>query len=239
MTYPPCLADWAILLAIIVFMAIEVRLFARLFADRGVSRLSVYAYFIAYQWLLVGCVVVLWIAKERQWSDLLLGSPNPWGCGAGLVLGGAYIVLALRQRQAILNRPKLSRSARRQIAAFEPIAPHTPPERRVWTFAAITAGCCEEILFRGFLLTFVTSLAGLTAAVAANALLFGLYHAYYGWGGALKTAAFGLVLALIGLWSVSLVPVIIIHVAVDLFTGDVAYCILRKSAVTVAPSDAL
>lgn len=108
------------------------------------------------------------------------------------------------------------------------MAPHTPQERRLWTFVAITARCCEEVMFRGFMLTFFASVIGLIASVLVTVVLFGFFHLYYGWKGIMKTGAFGLVLTLLALWSVSLIPVIILHAGVDLNSGDLAYRVLSQ-----------
>jgi membrane protease YdiL (CAAX protease family) len=138
-----------------------------------------------------------------------------------------------------MKRPEIWDRIRRKLADIEPLSPHNAQERKLWTFVAITAGCCEEVLFRGFLLALFTSLAGLVAAVAITVSLFGLFHSYYGWKGILKTAAFGLFVTAIALWSASLVPVIILHASVDLMTGDLAYKIISKSSIATAPDGEL
>ena len=233
MTYVPSRIDVALLLVMIVLMAIEVVVFGDLFraAARGTprrSRLPSYIYLIVYQWAVTSSIAALWIATRRPWSALLLGVPNRWGFGASLALSVAFLVLAALQRRAIFKRPEISETTRRQILEIEPMAPHTPKERRVWTFVASTAGCCEEVMFRGFLLAIFASWVGLIAAVAINVAAFGIFHAYYGWKGILKTGAFGLVMALLALWSASLIPVIILHAGIDLNSGDMAYRVLSK-----------
>jgi membrane protease YdiL (CAAX protease family) len=201
-------------------------------ADRGAERDAIpgYTFFMIYQWTLVGCLVALWLSQHRPWGVLLLGHPGSWGFAAGMALAVAYVVLALIQRRAILRRPELLERLRSRATESEGIVPHTARERRLWTYAAITAGCCEEILFRGFLLAVLAAYIGLVAAVPISALLFGVYHGYYGWQGVLKTAAFGLAAALIALLSDSLIPVIITHAAVDLTSGDVGYHIFLTPA---------
>ena len=238
MKYLPSRIDLALLLVMIVLMAIEVVVFGVLFraAARGTprgSRLPSYIYLIVYQWAMAASIAALWIATSRPWSSLLLGVPNRWGFGASLALSMAFLVLAALQRRAVLKRPEISETTRRQILDIEPMAPHTQQERRVWTFAAITAGCCEEVMYRGFLLALFASWVGLIAAVAINAIAFGVFHAYYGWKGILKTGAFGLVMALLALWSASLIPVIILHAAIDLTSGDLAYRVLRKWTISI------
>ena len=233
MRYVPSRIDLALLLVMIVLMTNEVVVFGDLFraAARGTprgSRLPSYIYLIVYQWAMVASIAALWIATSRPWSALLLGVPNRWGFGASLALSVAFLVLMALQRRALFKRPEIPETARRQILDIEPMAPHTPQERRVWTFVAITAGCCEEVMFRGFLLALFASWIGLIAAVAINVAAFGIFHAYYGWKGILKTGAFGLVMALLALWSASLIPVIILHAGIDLNSGDMAYRVLSK-----------
>ena len=233
MRYAVSRIDLALLLVMIVLMAIEVVVFGALFraAARGTprgSRLASYIYLIIYQWAMAASIAALWIATSRPWSALLLGVPNRWGFGASLALSVAVLVLSALQRRALLKRPEIPEAIRRQILDMEPMAPHTRQERRVWTIVAITAGCCEEVMFRGFLLAVFASWVGLIAAVAINAAAFGIFHAYYGWKGILKTGAVGLVMALLALWSASLIPVIILHAGIDLNSGDLTYRVLTK-----------
>lgn len=233
MTYVPSRIDLALLMVMIILMAIEVIVFGVLFraAARGTprgSRLPSYIYLIVYQWAMAASIVAVWIATRRPWSALLLGVPNRWGFGASLALSVAFLVLSALQRRALVKRPEIPETTRRQILEFEPMAPHTRQERRMFTIVAITAGCCEEVMFRGFLLALFASWIGLMAAVAINVAAFAIFHAYYGWKGILKTGAFGLVMALLALWSASLIPVIILHAGIDLGGGDLAYHVLSK-----------
>jgi membrane protease YdiL (CAAX protease family) len=236
MTYAPGRLDFLLLLAMIMGMAIEVALFTKLIrapgrGSRDESRLPTYRYFVVYQWALVAAMALLWIADKRPWSQLLLGRPHSLGFAICFVVAVAYPIVATKQRRALASRPELPEALRTQLRLTEGITPCTPGERELWTFVAITAGVCEEVFFRGFLLTFVASYTGLVAAVAITAMLFGLYHAYYGWPGMLKTAGLGLVFALIVLWSGSLIPAMILHVTIDLMSGDIAYHVLMRSPV--------
>ena len=233
--YVPGYLDYALTLTMIVLMAIEVLVFGGLYraVARGTprnSRVPAYVYLIVYQWSMVACVVALWVATKRPWSWLLLGRPHAWGFAVGLALAVAYLVFGVRQRRAILKRPGLMQRVRRQISEFEPLAPHTPRERNVWYLTAVTAGCCEEVIYRGFLLAFVASFAGIVIAAAITVVMFGFFHAYYGWKGILKTGALGLLLTLLALWSASLVPVILIHAMIDTMSGDFAYRVIAADA---------
>ena len=111
---------------------------------------------------------------------LTFGSPNRVGFAVSMALAASYAVLMIVQRRMIASRPKVFERLRSRLAEIKSIVPHTLRERRIWTLAAITAGCCEEVFFRGYLLTFMASFGGMIAAVAVCAVLFGLYHAYFG-----------------------------------------------------------
>ncbi len=230
--YAPGTVDLVLLVVMIVCMAIEIGLFARLIRApaRGVhdqSRLPTYRYFVVYQWVLVAAIALVWIADKRPWGVLLLGKPHPLEFGICFVLALAYVIVATKQRRALLDRPELATALRAQVASVGGITPHTPQERKLWTFVAITAGICEEVFFRGFLLAVVASYTGLVGAVVATAVLFGVYHAYYGWSGILKTGGLGLLFALIAVWSGSLIPAMILHATIDTMSGDVAYHVNR------------
>lgn len=235
MKYHPSHIDYALALVIIVLMAIEVIVFwgycraARRRKPRA-SRFPAYAYLIVYQWASVGLIAALWISRNRPWSALLLGRPHFWGFAVGIALAVAQLVLSLLQRRAIFKRPALIERVRLRIREFEPIAPHTPGELRVWYLTALTAGCCEEVIFRGFLLALAAKLVGVVAAVAITVVMFGLFHAYYGLMGILKTAALGLFFALVALWSASLIPVVVIHTLIDEMSGDFAYRVIATPA---------
>ena len=237
MMHFPSWFDYLLVLVAFAFMTAEVFLFRVLIraAPNGVAgdmRLRVYAFFITYQWALVASIAIAWAAAGRPWSRLLLGAPSRWGFAICFTLAVAYAILATAQIKAIAARPTVLPRLRSKIADLEGVLPHTLIERRVWPLVAITAGCCEEVFFRGYLLTFFTTFAGLIAAVAICACLFGLFHAYYGPKGIVKTGAFGLLMTLMALWSSSLIPVIIIHAAVDLASGDIGYRILAEAGET-------
>jgi membrane protease YdiL (CAAX protease family) len=231
MTFTPNPLDIVFLVVMTALMLGEIVLFAaRGRASRAGHRSDarpVYLFFILYQWALVAALVVLWITQGRSWEALLLAAPRPLGFAVGLAVAIAYIALALVQRRAILGRPALRARARSQLTELEFLVPQTPAERRLWPLAAVTAGVCEEVLYRGYLLGLIAHFAGIVAAVVASSVLFGLYHAYYGPKGILKTGVLGLMFALIALWANSLIPVVVLHAATDLVSGDLAYVLGR------------
>jgi membrane protease YdiL (CAAX protease family) len=84
---------------------------------------------------------------------------------------------------------------------------------------SVTAGVCEEILYRGILMGVLTPVVGLWPAVGLSSVIFGLGHAYQGFPGIVKTTLVGFVLALLTVFSGSLLAAMILHAVIDLTSG--------------------
>ena len=99
------------------------------------------------------------------------------------------------------------------------LLPRTAAERRVFLGLAVSAGVCEETLYRGFLLAVVTALAPDLAAgwlAVVSALAFGLAHVYQGALGVATSVVLGGCLAVLYLGSGSLLLPVLYHVLIDL-----------------------
>jgi membrane protease YdiL (CAAX protease family) len=100
-------------------------------------------------WGLTACALALWIARGRGWSSLRLGSGTPLRLGLGLALAGILVALLRSQRRAILSRPAAIDRVRGLFGTAGPLLPRTASELRGFAWLSITAGVCEETLFRG------------------------------------------------------------------------------------------
>ena len=115
------------------------------------------------------------------------------------------------------------------------IAPQTRADWYWYVPVAITAGVCEEFLYRGYAITVLSALTGSVAiAVVISTAAFGLAHAYQGWRGVLGTSIFGLYFALVFVVWGSLWPCIAGHVLQDLVGGVFAS---RRLAMTRTPEE--
>jgi membrane protease YdiL (CAAX protease family) len=140
---------------------------------------------------------------------------------------GAYIVVALLPLVQSLRGPRWRRAYaaayRRGFSDIPGLIPNTATERAAFVLVSLTAGICEELLVRGFLIRFLHEggfAVPLGVALVASSLVFGLAHLYQGLKGVAGTAVAGLVFGLVFLLSGSLIPCIILHVLLDL---QVAY----------------
>ncbi len=99
------------------------------------------------------------------------------------------------------------------------LLPRTAAERRLFTVVGLTAGICEEWLYRGFFLAVVAAVAGGLPSwvlVVVAAVAFGLAHAYQGRAGIVLTGVLGGVMAALYLGTGSLLLPVLLHAAIDL-----------------------
>jgi membrane protease YdiL (CAAX protease family) len=102
----------------------------------------------------------------------------------------------------------------------ERLLPGRPVELAPYCALAITAGICEEFVYRGFAMAALIR-AGVPAwgVVLITAALFGLAHAYQGKSGIVGTTLMGLVFGIFRVAYQSLMPVVVWHAAVDIVAG--------------------
>ncbi len=135
-----------------------------------------------------------------------------------LFFGMTFLPCGIVAWKKLKNRPRTYRSAD-ALRSFEYFFPATQRERHWWVFVCVTAGFCEETLFRGFMLHYL-HVSGwtlnLTLALMISSLIFGLNHLYGGGGGGVSSAITGFLLGLLFILSGNLLLPIILHALVDL-----------------------
>ena len=183
------------------------------------ERLALYASTIAFQWFAVA--VVAWRAWAHGYtaSQLSLTIPDRSRILVPSIVGAATI--AALQWLNLRRVGKLPVEARGSLQALaERILPQSTVELLPYLALAITAGLCEEFLYRGFAMAAMLHV-GLQAwaVVLLSSVLFGLAHSYQGRGGIVMTLMIGLILGTSRLAYDSLVPAVFWHSAVDVVAG--------------------
>jgi len=102
--------------------------------------------------------------------------------------------------------------------AVLPLLPRTSAERRLAVAVSMTAGICEEVLYRGLLIALAVDLLGLSVLAAAvlAVAVFAVAHVYQGVIGMLGTGLLAAVVAALYITTGSLLLPIIVHALVDL-----------------------
>ena len=112
--------------------------------------------------------------------------------------------------------------------AIRNLIPRGPVEVVLFLVTSLTAGFCEELIYRGYL---QRQFSALTHAVAGGiglqAIAFALSHSYQGWKYMLLIAVLATMLGLLAHWRRSLRPGMIAHALQDGVTGIVASHLLR------------
>jgi len=178
-------------------------------------------------WGLTACVIALWLAFGRPFDYLRLGIGNLLRTAIGLALAAVYVVFAWVQRRAVLRQPDAAELVRRQLGRADALMPHTRREYGLFRMVAITAGICEELLYRGFVIWYLAIWTSLIPAAIISSILFGFAHIYIGIPHVIRTVIVGGVMAALVLATGSLWPAIILHAAIDLFSGDLVYHVLH------------
>lgn len=191
-------------------------------AGRRGARLRGYREIVAVEWGLVGLIAVLWIATGRSAGALGLAFRTSGLWWVGAVLAAAACGFFVIQLLAVRRDPQKLAPLRRQLEPIRPMMPEDDREFRWFQAVSVTAGICEEVIYRGFLLGHVVVLAGTVAAVLVSSVVFGLGHAYQGRAGILKITIVGLAMAGLYLQTGSLWAPIVLHIVMDITNGMIA-----------------
>jgi uncharacterized protein len=209
----------------------------KLAADPAKARRWMYSTFIFALWLLTVLGLSLWIYEKRDWNAIALSVPDGWRAWSG---ASAVVIITLVQAW---RASRIARSAQRlqklreqlrQLGTLTPIIPHSESEFRLYVAVGLTAGICEEFLFRGYLIWVFHNWFGWWVAAAASTVVFALGHSYQGAKGVLVAAIAGAFMTgTVGL-SGSLLPAMAIHAVLDIITAYVDWLAMRDNAPELA-----
>jgi len=103
---------------------------------------------------------------------------------------------------------------------FPIIMPRGPLEMTVWVLLSVSAGFCEEFVFRGYLQKQFFALTGSdAAAIAVQAIIFGAAHQYQGIKGMTTITIYGALFGVLATMRKSLRPGMIQHAMQDSSAG--------------------
>jgi membrane protease YdiL (CAAX protease family) len=199
--------------------------------DAPSARLRLWTLWMTLLWALtvIGVGIRLW--DKRAWDALGLSVPSGWRLwGSVILIVGVAVLQALTVAKIMRisgPKPKL----RAQLGELAKMLPHSQGELRWFIGASLTAGVCEEFLFRGYLIWAFTPVLGWWGAAVLSLLAFTAGHAYQGRSGALRAALGGVFFTLLVLATGSLIPAMVLHALIDAGSGVIAWLILRDEPV--------
>jgi len=171
--------------------------------------------------LIIGALLVLtsWNVSERQWTEL--GISFPVLSGNVLILTAVLVFIYLLDITYGWFNQKYQNERLQEMSY---VIPTNWKEYRHYIFLAFAAGISEEVIFRGFLITYLSHFLSIVQygdflSVLIPAVVFSLSHLYQGWWAVFKIMVIAILLGFIFLLSGSLLIVVIIHVGIDLISG--------------------
>lgn len=205
------------------------RLLRRVAAGETVPRWPLYQATLAGHWALFVIALLLWNGQGRSLAMLGFGWRfDVWfGIAAALTLAGIALLVAQLRTVRHADQELLG-SFRDSFGSLVHILPHTKRELAGFSAVAITAGIVEELLWRGYLIWFLSQYLPLWAAALISTIGFGVAHAYQGAESIVKITVVGAVFTGIFILSGSLWLPIILHAAIDLLQGRMAYTVITR-----------
>jgi uncharacterized protein len=189
--------------------------------DLGHGHVITYSIVILMEWAMVG--FIWWGLSRRsiRLSDLIGGSwARPLYFLRDLGLGIVFLVVfgfALLQGISYLLKPETPKTMLTMM-------PQNWFEMILWVLMSLTAGFCEEVIFRGYLRRQFSALTrSLVGGIVLQAIIFGLSHGYQGWKLMLLISIYGICFGVYARWRRSLRPGMLAHALEDTAGGLLAF----------------
>jgi membrane protease YdiL (CAAX protease family) len=183
----------------------------RMLGDQELPRLPVYASTSISLWLLAFAAVT--VSAYSGFTAALIGlRPVLLRPLLSWTVFGLAAAIALYAFSRYFNV--------KESRLLDQLLPRTSTERLAFVFVSLTAGICEEVIFRGFLIAALTPVFGsIVPAVIASCVLFGVLHSYQGIIGGVRAGILGVALAIPFAVTGSLLPSMIAHTLIDVVAG--------------------
>jgi membrane protease YdiL (CAAX protease family) len=160
--------------------------------------------------------------RWKQVEDFLIDV----AIAAGFWLVSAAVLAALSYVVGLADPGKLDQAKK----SIQFLLPQGTREMAVWVFLSITAGLCEEIIFRGYFQRQFTALSGNAAmGIVIQGLLFGAGHGYEGFERMFIIAVWGMMFGMLAYWRKSLRPGMMTHAFHDGFIGLLGSALLKSA----------
>lgn len=168
--------------------------------------------------LLISTIVIQWLIFLLNYGAIYLEQTGLAGVGLRgfRLVHLAWVVAFLLASNLLLSGLAwvLGQLGHPMAGEVGLLIPTDPTGQVVWFFVAITAGFCEEVAFRGYLMTRIRLLFKLNSwwlPTILSAVSFGICHTYQGLPGFIVITVYGALFSLLYIRTGSLWPCIIAH----------------------------
>lgn len=213
------------------------RLLRRVAAGESVNRSQLYRNTIIGHWILFFIGMAVWAGAARPWSAIGFGLQlDLWfALAAALTILGIVVLIQQIRRVSSATQEDID-GIRERFGRLSVMIPQNGNELARFYGLSITAGIVEEVLWRGFLIWYLSQFMPVWGAALVSTIGFGLAHAYQGLSHLPQITAVGGVFAALYIISGSIWLPIILHAAVDILQGRLAYDVIYRSLIGGGPS---
>ena len=182
--------------------------------DPAGIRRSVYLSNMLALWVITLLVLSAWFYAERPVADVGLTPLS----GQSALISLAIVIVAIDV--SIVFYRTVMRLDQKYNWTFVPeLLPRNKAELHLFLALSATAGITEEILFRGYLIWYLSQFGNSVSAAIGSSLIFAVAHAYQGAKAIAVIFPIGLLFAFLYLYSGSLLPPILLHAAINSYAG--------------------
>jgi membrane protease YdiL (CAAX protease family) len=184
------------------------------------DRIHIYTRTLFFEWLMFTIVIV---GVRFSGSSLLTVLGKRWSSAGQLLrdigIAAAYWIVST----LILSIAAGHAQGTAPDRAVQFLLPQGGLEMTLWTAVSVSAGICEETVYRGYLQRqFIALTKSVPAGIILSAAAFGAAHAYKGFWGAAHISLEGVMLGILAHWRGSVRPGMISHAWGDFFAGVLA-----------------
>jgi membrane protease YdiL (CAAX protease family) len=188
-------------------------------------RAAMYIFTILWEWAAVAYIA--WGAR-RHGSSLREIIGGKWNSLKAFLFDVAIAAGFWLVALVVLLCTALALHTTRGGQAIRFILPQSKLEILLWILTSMTAGICEEIIFRGYFQKQFSAWTGnVSLGVLLSAAAFGAGHIYQGWRSAIVIAVYGLLFGILAEFRKSLRPGMMTHAWHDGFAGLVGRLVVK------------
>jgi membrane protease YdiL (CAAX protease family) len=178
------------------------------------DRFSIYTRTIFFEWLVLGLVLAgVWLHGSSIWTVLGERWRSIKQFLLDIAIGVAFMMVSVPA--ASLLGSLLPGGGNEKASQF--ILPQGRTELVLWVALSISAGICEEAVYRGYFLRQFTALTKSTpAGIVLAGVLFGAAHSYLGLSQAIQIAFLGTMTGILATWRRTVRPGMIAHTVQDI-----------------------
>ncbi|MGA3156431.1 MAG: CPBP family intramembrane glutamic endopeptidase [Steroidobacteraceae bacterium] len=185
---------------------------------RPSQMIQLYVFLIVLEWLWVRFVMRGMKPQGRSIREFL---GQRWATPSKIAIDLAYAALAFAVIYGIAFAD--SHLWPQSASPDNPLLPSIPAGAlgvSVWIGLSVSAGICEEIVFRGYLQRQLAAISGKPVlAIVGQAVIFGIAHGYEGLRAVLFIVVYGLLLGSLAAWRGNIRAGIWEHVVWDILAG--------------------